>query len=253
MDRQRRTARIPEIGRYMQPLNMVIDLYWAMTLGDSAAGTTERNSKAIERKQKSDLKKIAKELRSMKADAAVIDHPQQRRGDMTSFVPPNFFRAARINFGAQGHDSGQVDEVVAMLKRFGFASKPMPRRASNDWRGDMTMDKQRVARELVRLAKELTAAIKVREFDDSKGHRWVFDDGMNIGWVKEIEGPGIPLYRILVTVEELGSTFKYKRQLKSQKEAAKIVSGILKALAFEGGGGVVMRDWSKVASRRRQA
>jgi len=121
----------------------------------------------------------------------------------------------------------------------------------NSWRGAST-DEQRVARELVRLAGELMAAIKVREFDDSKGHRWVFDDGTNIGWVKEIEGPGIPLYRILVTVEELGSTFKYKRQIKSQKEAAKIVRGVLKAFAFEGGGGVIMRDWSKVASARRQ-
>jgi hypothetical protein len=57
-----------------------------------------------------------------------------------------------------------------------------------------------------------------KEKDDSKGRRWMWDDGTTAYWVKEIEGPGIPLYQLFMLTEEVPRMLK-QRPVKKLKDA----------------------------------
>ena len=104
------------------------------------------------------------------------------------------------------------------------------------------MDNTRVAQELVRIAKELIGA-SWREFDDKKGHRWAMYLGDYDAYITEIQGPGIPLYRVQVMFPS-GDQFKYKRQMKNLKDAQKIAEKTLKALDSDNSAGVdLSREW----------
>lgn len=89
-----------------------------------------------------------------------------------------------------------------------------------------------------------TAAVRVKEIKDRKGHCWVYDAGEYSGRLQEIEGPGIPLYRIMVSFPN-GEVYKHRNQVKDFGKADKILRTTLKNL--ESDDSVILRDW-KVAS-----
>lgn len=74
--------------------------------------------------------------------------------------------------------------------------------------------------EILKLARELIS-VSWREFDDGK-RRWTRDNGEFLWHIVEIEGPGIPLYRISLLIDSTAETYKYKRQVKTLKEAQNI-------------------------------
>ena len=113
------------------------------------------------------------------------------------------------------------------------------------------MDNKQVAQSLLKIAKELVSAVKWKERDDSKGHRWTAVDGDYGAHVVEIEGPGIPLYRIMVMFPS-GDAYKFKRQVKKVDEAKKIATKTLNALT-DGGSSVDMSKEWKTASESRKA
>jgi len=106
---------------------------------------------------------------------------------------------------------------------------------------------EKVVKRSERSARELSAAsVKWTERDDSKGHRWTAILGEYGGHVVEIEGPGQPLYRIMLAMPD-GEALKFKRQLKTIAEAKKVVNSTLKALADERAAGVDLTKQWKVA------
>jgi len=83
----------------------------------------------------------------------------------------------------------------------------------------------------LRSSTQVTADLAWKEVKDAKGHRWVgTSKDSNYGFhIVEIEGPGIPLYRIGGLLED-GTPIKYKRQVKTVKEAQQIAKKVYDAL-----------------------
>jgi galactitol-specific phosphotransferase system IIB component len=106
-------------------------------------------------------------------------------------------------------------------------------------KGNTQMSK--VASELTRIAKLVRASIKVRSFKDSKGKRWVFDDGDFIGHIVEQEESFGKLYRVTITFPNADS-FQYKRLLPDFGDAKKELVSLMRALQNENTS-VVMTDW----------
>ena len=104
------------------------------------------------------------------------------------------------------------------------------------------MDKELVARELATAAREMVGGDKTVK---------KLKDGDYSGSVEEFDGPGIKLYKALVTVE--GKKYATKKQWKTQKEAEKVLKSTLKALASDTAGGVDLTKGWKVASDRTAA
>ena len=107
----------------------------------------------------------------------------------------------------------------------------------------------KVSSELLKLAREMVA-VRWKEFNNSKGHTWTQNHDTHMWHITEIEGPGIPLYRLALIIDDLegfrpGAMFKYKRQLPSFKKVQKIAAGWTKAFEDEAAGGI---DLSKTFS-----
>ena len=114
---------------------------------------------------------------------------------------------------------------------------------------------KRVARELLRLAQSVVgdetpsrqrSAARWKEFDDSKGHRWTQDNDSHLWHITEIEGPGVPLYRLAVLVDDVegfekADAFKHKKQFKSLKEAQRVAAKWTKILEDDNAASIDLR------------
>jgi len=108
------------------------------------------------------------------------------------------------------------------------------------------MDRLRIAGELLEMAREIVSvSIREKEFDDRLGRRWVLDSGDYAGYIREIEGPGIPLYIVSVLFPN-GNEYRLKGLEEKLSVAKKGLKKLLNALESDASGGVIMTDWVKV-------
>jgi len=108
---------------------------------------------------------------------------------------------------------------------------------------------QLAAKELLRVAKLLTGKAW-KEFDDKLGHRWAKDEGDHVWHITEIEGPGIPLYRLMLNHDEYG-VLKLRKQLKSLRDAQGMATDYTKQL--KGDGSIIFTKFVKASERERRA
>jgi len=94
-----------------------------------------------------------------------------------------------------------------------------------------------------------------KEVNDSKGHRWLWTDkagGPSFG-VYEFQGPGIPLYRLQLLMED-GNQFKWRRQVKDPSLLFAGAAFWWKALTSQAGGLVDMTiAWNRMGSTSHMA
>jgi hypothetical protein len=103
----------------------------------------------------------------------------------------------------------------------------------------------------VSLTKTAASAIRWIEKADRLGKRWVTDitDSNDDVWawsIQEFQGPGIPLYRVLVITPD-GAMLRWKRQVKTFQEATKFVQAWARS-AQSGASLIMTNDFVKAAS-----
>lgn len=111
-------------------------------------------------------------------------------------------------------------------------------------------DRQVVAAKLRDLADRVAGSVRWQERDDARGHRWVADvsdpNGDRWSWqIVEFQGPGIPLYRVMV-LDPDGTMLKWKKQPKSLREAQKFVENWAKSTT-SGASLIMTNDFVRVA------
>ena len=148
---------------------------------------------------------------------------------------------------------GTYDEVSRQILRQQLKMQSVKGPGYGTWTVIRKANDPKGGREKQAVAGPDTVGRNWKNITDHKGMRWLWSDRVsNISFaVYEISGPGRPLYRLQVILED-GTMLKFNRQLPDPKIMFKIAAKMFQSLVSDASGGTVFTGWSKMSKEARK-